>query len=66
MRGCRLQLHWHENPDFRFQPAPDRCVDPTFNENLALLAELGLGVRAAGVPEPDGVRDASWSGATPT
>jgi predicted TIM-barrel fold metal-dependent hydrolase len=40
MRGTRLQLHWHENPDFRFQPAPDRMLDPTFNENLELLTEL--------------------------
>ena len=42
MRGCRLQLHWHENPDFRFQPdAGARSTDPIFNENLGLLAELG-------------------------
>jgi predicted TIM-barrel fold metal-dependent hydrolase len=40
MRGTRLQLHWHENPDFRFQSAPDRMLDPTFNENLELLSEL--------------------------
>jgi predicted TIM-barrel fold metal-dependent hydrolase len=40
MRGCRLQLHWHENPDFRFQPDPDRLADPILNENLGLLAEL--------------------------
>ncbi len=41
MRGCRLQLHWHENPDFRFATAPDRAQDPIFNENLGLVAELG-------------------------
>ncbi len=41
MRGCRLQLHWHENPQFQFQPAPDRMLDPTFNANLELLTELG-------------------------
>jgi len=40
MRGTRVQLHWHENPDFRFASAPDRMLDPTFNENLALLADL--------------------------
>jgi predicted TIM-barrel fold metal-dependent hydrolase len=40
MRGCRLQLHWHENPNFRFQPTPDRGTDPIFNENLKLLGEL--------------------------
>jgi predicted TIM-barrel fold metal-dependent hydrolase len=41
MRGCRLQLHWHENPDFRFQPDPERLNDPIFSENLGLLSELG-------------------------
>ncbi|HEX6022488.1 MAG TPA: amidohydrolase family protein [Solirubrobacter sp.] len=41
MRGCRLQLHWHENPEFRFASAPDRATDPIFNENLGLVAELG-------------------------
>jgi predicted TIM-barrel fold metal-dependent hydrolase len=40
MRGTRLQLHWHENPDFRFQQTPDRFTDATFNENVARLAEL--------------------------
>ncbi len=40
MRGCRLQLHWHENPQFQFQPAPDRMLDQTFNENLELVSEL--------------------------
>jgi predicted TIM-barrel fold metal-dependent hydrolase len=41
MRGCRLQLHWHERPEFRFQQAPDAATDPIFNENVGLLAELG-------------------------
>jgi predicted TIM-barrel fold metal-dependent hydrolase len=41
MRGCRLQLHWHETPPFQFQPAPDRMLDPTFGENLELVRELG-------------------------
>jgi predicted TIM-barrel fold metal-dependent hydrolase len=41
MRGCRLQLHWHENPDFRFQPTRDRLTDPVLGENLARLAERG-------------------------
>jgi predicted TIM-barrel fold metal-dependent hydrolase len=41
MRGCRLQLHWHENENFRFASAPDRMTDPVFNENLAHVAELG-------------------------
>jgi len=40
MRGTRLQLHWHENPDYRFASGPDRMTDPTFNENIARLADL--------------------------
>lgn len=39
MRGTRLQLHWHENPDFRYQQTADRFTDPTFNENIAGLAD---------------------------
>ena len=41
MRGTRLQLHWHDNPDFRFQQTPGRSTDAVFNENLARLPELG-------------------------
>jgi predicted TIM-barrel fold metal-dependent hydrolase len=40
MRGSRLQLHWHEHPEFRFQPAPDRLQDPILSENLFLISEL--------------------------
>lgn len=42
LRGTRLQLHWHEHEAFRFASAPDRAQDPTFNENIAKLPELGL------------------------
>ena len=41
MRGTRLQLHWHEHEAFRFASGPDRMLDPTFNENLGLVEELG-------------------------
>ncbi|MFI6633129.1 amidohydrolase family protein [Nonomuraea fuscirosea] len=41
VRGTRLQLHWHERPEFRFAEAPDRMKDATFRRNLATLAELG-------------------------
>src|SRR3954447_13994245 len=41
MRGCRLQLHWHEHEAFRFQAAPDRMRDATFDANLGRLVELG-------------------------
>ncbi|MFC4006915.1 amidohydrolase family protein [Nonomuraea purpurea] len=41
MRGTRLQLHWHERPEFRFAEAPDRMKDPVFLRNIAALADLG-------------------------
>lgn len=41
MRGARLQLHWHENPTYRFASAPDRMHDPVLHRNLQLLADLG-------------------------
>ena len=41
MRGTRLQLHWHENPEFRFASAPDRMKDRVFRRNVAALEDLG-------------------------
>jgi predicted TIM-barrel fold metal-dependent hydrolase len=41
MRGTRLQLHWHENEQYRYASAPDRMHDPVFRENVARLAKLG-------------------------
>jgi predicted TIM-barrel fold metal-dependent hydrolase len=41
MRGTRVQLHWHDNAQFRFASAPDRMKDETFRENLTALAGLG-------------------------
>ncbi len=41
MRGCRLQLHWHEHEAFRFARSADAMLDPVFNENLELVRELG-------------------------
>lgn len=41
MRGTRLQLHWHERPEFRFASAPDTMNDPVFRRNIASLADLG-------------------------
>ncbi|MBL7253181.1 amidohydrolase family protein [Paractinoplanes lichenicola] len=39
--GTRLQLHWHERPEFRFADGPDRMKDPVFRRNIAALSELG-------------------------
>jgi predicted TIM-barrel fold metal-dependent hydrolase len=41
VRGVRVQLHWHERPEFRFASAPDRMNDQVFRRNLATLADLG-------------------------
>ena len=41
MRGCRLQVHWHEQEAFRFAKSADAMLDPVFNENLERIAERG-------------------------
>ncbi len=41
MRGLRMQLHWHENPQYRFAAKPDLARDPTLQRNVARLAEYG-------------------------
>jgi predicted TIM-barrel fold metal-dependent hydrolase len=42
MRGIRQQLHWHENPQYRFAPRPDVMNDAIWRRGLALLAEHRL------------------------
>lgn len=42
LRGIRMQLHWHENPEYRFAKAPDLADDRTFRQNFATLADYGL------------------------
>jgi predicted TIM-barrel fold metal-dependent hydrolase len=41
VRGVRQQLHWHENPQYRYAPVPDQMNDPTLRRNLAKVAEMG-------------------------
>ena len=41
MRGLRMQLHWHENPQYRFAAKPDLARDPTLQQNVARLADYG-------------------------
>jgi predicted TIM-barrel fold metal-dependent hydrolase len=41
MRGARMQLHWHENPQYRFAAKPDLAHDPTLQRNVAHLADYG-------------------------
>jgi predicted TIM-barrel fold metal-dependent hydrolase len=41
VRGVRMQLHWHENPLYRFASVPDRARDPVLHRNVARLADYG-------------------------
>ncbi len=41
MRGIRQQLHWHDNPQYRFARGPNEMADPVFRSNLARLADYG-------------------------
>jgi predicted TIM-barrel fold metal-dependent hydrolase len=41
MRGIRQQLHWHENPLYRFAAHPDLARSATVQKNIAYLADYG-------------------------
>jgi predicted TIM-barrel fold metal-dependent hydrolase len=41
MRGLRMQLQWHKNPQYQFAPGPDLARDPTLQKNVAHLADYG-------------------------
>lgn len=41
VRGVRMQLHWHDNPLYRFAQVPNLAQDPTLQRNVARLAEYG-------------------------
>jgi predicted TIM-barrel fold metal-dependent hydrolase len=42
LRGARMQLHWHENPQYRFAARRDLVADPTIRRNVGRLADYGL------------------------
>jgi predicted TIM-barrel fold metal-dependent hydrolase len=42
LRGIRMQLHWHENSQYRFTGRPDLIDDPLFRRNFAALADYKL------------------------
>ena len=42
VRGIRMQLHWHENPLYRFASAPDHMNDVLFRRNFAHVAGNNL------------------------
>ena len=39
MRGVRMQLHWHEDPMYRFASRPDLMKGEHFRRNLAALSD---------------------------
>jgi predicted TIM-barrel fold metal-dependent hydrolase len=39
MRGLRMQLQWHQNPQYQFASSPDLARDPTLQKNVAHLAD---------------------------
>ena len=41
VRGARMQLHWHENPMYRFAARADLCDDPGIQRNIGYLADYG-------------------------
>jgi predicted TIM-barrel fold metal-dependent hydrolase len=41
-RGIRQQLHWHQNPQYRFAPNPEVMNDPNWRRGLKHLAEHNL------------------------
>lgn len=41
-RGVRQQLHWHENPAFRFAQSPDVMSSPAFRRGFRELERRGL------------------------
>jgi predicted TIM-barrel fold metal-dependent hydrolase len=41
-RGIRQQLHWHENPQYRFAPRPDVMNDAAWRRGFAFLAKYNL------------------------
>lgn len=36
-----MQLHWHENPKYRFAPRADLCDDPAVQRNIGRLVDYG-------------------------
>ena len=41
VRGIRMQMHWHENPLYRFASRPDLARDERLQANVARLREYG-------------------------
>jgi len=41
MRGLRMQLHWHANPQYCFAAEPELARNPVLKRNVAHLADYG-------------------------
>lgn len=41
-RGIRQQIHWHQNPQYRFAAEPAMMKDPRWRRGLSRLADYGL------------------------
>jgi predicted TIM-barrel fold metal-dependent hydrolase len=41
LRGARMQLHWHDNPLYRFAARADLAADPVIRRNIRRLADYG-------------------------
>ena len=67
MRGVRMQLHWHANPQYRFAPTPDLMDAPAFRRNLRRLAAYGwsFDLQVFAAPRPPSARR-GWPRTTPT
>jgi predicted TIM-barrel fold metal-dependent hydrolase len=42
VRGVRMQLHWHDNPLYRFAARPDLCEDAVIRRNVARLSDYNF------------------------
>lgn len=42
LRGIRQQVHWHENPQYRFAERADVIADPAWRRGLSRLGPRGL------------------------
>ncbi|GKX32724.1 MAG: amidohydrolase [Rhizobiaceae bacterium MnEN-MB40S] len=42
LRGVRMQLHWHENPNYRFAVSATQVLEPNVRKNVAFLKDYGL------------------------
>jgi predicted TIM-barrel fold metal-dependent hydrolase len=42
LKGIRQQVHWHENPNYRFAPHPDIIADTLWRRGLSQLAPRHL------------------------